>query len=64
MFTGIHVISPQVFKFLPNGFSSIINQFYQPALQQGKKIMAYEFGGFWTDGGTKKGLQKAKTFKS
>ena len=60
MFTGIHILEPIVFEFLRPEFSSIIANFYQPAIEQQLKITAYDFDGFWCDAGTKESLQRIR----
>ncbi len=59
MFTGIHVLSPVVFKYLKPGFSSIISDFYQKGIADGLNIYGFDFNGFWLDSGTKEAVESA-----
>lgn len=39
MFTGIHILEPRVFEYIPRGvYSDIVPTFYNPALRKGEKI--------------------------
>lgn len=39
MFTGIHILEPRVFEYIPrNVYSDIVPTFYNPALRKGEKI--------------------------
>ena len=63
MFTGIHVMEPLVFSYLKPQFSSIISDFYCPALKDNLKIMGYDFSGFWMDAGSADRLHAARNNK-
>lgn len=52
-FGGIHLLTPGVFKYLPDGESSIINSFYIPAIQNGEYIRGVVWHGLWIDMGTR-----------
>ncbi len=42
MFTGIHIIEPRVFDYIPRGvYSDIVPTFYQPAIDAGERIAAH-----------------------
>lgn len=42
MFTGIHIMEPSVFDYIPPGvYSDIVPTFYNPALAKGEKIAAH-----------------------
>ncbi len=42
MFTGIHILDPQIFEFIPRGvFSDSVRDVYPPALAAGKVIAAH-----------------------
>lgn len=42
MFTGIHILDPRVFDYIPHGvYSDIVPTFYDPALKNGEKIAAH-----------------------
>ena len=48
MFTGIHILEPAVFDYLPAGVESdIIKAFYRPAMAAGKQISAHLTDGMW-----------------
>jgi NDP-sugar pyrophosphorylase family protein len=53
-FTGIHILEPEIFNYMPRyGFSDIILDCYNPLLASGKKITAHVVSGhFWYDIGT------------
>lgn len=42
MFTGIHILEPEVFDYIPRGkYSDILPVFYLPAIEKGVKIAAH-----------------------
>ena len=48
MFTGIHILEPRVFEYIPRGiYSDIVPTFYNPALKNGEKIAAHVTDGNW-----------------
>lgn len=48
MFTGIHILEPRVFDYIPRGeYSDIVPVFYNPAIEKGEKIAAHITGGNW-----------------
>lgn len=48
MFTGIHILDPRVFDYIPRGvFSDIVADVYKPALVKGDKIAAHVADGRW-----------------
>jgi NDP-sugar pyrophosphorylase family protein len=48
MFTGIHILEPRVFDYIPRGvYSDIVPTFYNPAIQNGEKIAAHICQGSW-----------------
>lgn len=48
MFTGIHVLEPRVFDYIPRGvYSDIVPTFYNPALEKGEKIAAHVTDASW-----------------
>ncbi len=48
MFTGIHILEPRVFDYIPRGvYSDIVPKFYLPAIADGEKIAAYTCGNKW-----------------
>ncbi len=60
-FTGIHILSPQIFDFLPeNGYADIISACYNPLLESGKPINAFTATDhYWYDIGTIESYKKA-----
>ncbi len=48
MFTGIHILDPRVFEYIPPGvYSDIVPAVYRPALAKGEKIAAHVAEGNW-----------------
>ena len=48
MFTGIHILEPRVFDYIPRGvFSDIVADVYKPAMARGDKIAAHVADGKW-----------------
>lgn len=48
MFTGIHILEPGVFEYIPRGvYSDIVPTFYNPAIEQGEVIAAHVTDGKW-----------------
>jgi NDP-sugar pyrophosphorylase family protein len=48
MFTGIHILEPRVFEYIPRGvYSDIIPSFYNPAIKNGEKIAAHVTDARW-----------------
>ncbi len=48
MFTGIHILEPRVFDYIPRGvFSDIVSDIYRPALAKGDRIAAHVAEGDW-----------------
>jgi NDP-sugar pyrophosphorylase family protein len=48
MFTGIHILEPRVFEYIPRGvYSDIVPTFYEPALRKGEKIAAHITDANW-----------------
>ncbi|HQX55519.1 MAG TPA: NDP-sugar synthase [Pyrinomonadaceae bacterium] len=48
MFTGIHILEPRVFDYIPRGvYSDIVPTFYNPALAAGEKIATYVTDANW-----------------
>ncbi len=48
MFTGIHILEPRVFDYIPAaGFSDIVADVYRPALAKGDMIAAHVADGNW-----------------
>lgn len=48
MFTGIHILEPRVFDYIPRGvYSDIVPTFYDPAIAKGEKIAAHVTDANW-----------------
>lgn len=63
-YTGVQIIetpSPEsgLLKYLPDGFSCIIQEGYQTALRKKQKIAGYVHNGYWSDIGTPERLKEA-----
>lgn len=48
MFTGIHILEPRAFDYIPRGvYSDIVPTFYDPAIAKGEKIAAHVTDANW-----------------
>jgi NDP-sugar pyrophosphorylase family protein len=48
MFTGIHILEPRVFEYIPRGvYSDIVPTFYNPALKNGERIGVHITNANW-----------------
>jgi len=48
MFTGIHILDPRIFKYIPRGvFSDSVTDVYRPAIANGERIAAHVAEGMW-----------------
>ncbi len=48
MFTGIHIMEPRVFDYIPRDvYSDIVPIFYRPAIERGERIAAHVTDGNW-----------------
>lgn len=48
MFTGIHILEPRVFEYIPRGvYSDIVPTFYNPAIRNGERIAAHVTDANW-----------------
>lgn len=48
MFTGIHILEPEVFEYIePGAYADIVQVFYRKALTDGKRIAAHVATGTW-----------------
>jgi NDP-sugar pyrophosphorylase family protein len=54
IFMGYYILTPEARSYLKPKFSSVISDFYQIALQEGKLIDIYLHQGIWIDIGTQK----------
>jgi len=52
MFTGIHVLEPEIFDHIPEGVFSNINRVSYPKLHTQKRIFGYPQKGYWRECGT------------
>jgi NDP-sugar pyrophosphorylase family protein len=52
MFAGIHILHPRLLCMLPVGKESSIIDAYVQGIQEGDRIMGYDFDGYWNDVGT------------
>ena len=52
LFTGVHVLEPEIFARLPAGRSGLHEEGYGPWLRAGAKILAHADEGAWSDVGT------------
>lgn len=50
VFTGVHVLEPSIFEFIPPGrFYEINDQTYPDAIRAGKRILGFPVHGYWND---------------
>jgi NDP-sugar pyrophosphorylase family protein len=48
MFTGIHILEPRIFEYIPRGvFSDSVSDVYVPAMAEGERIAAHVTKGMW-----------------
>lgn len=48
MFTGIQILDPRIFSFIPRGvFSHSVTDVYVPAMERGERIAAHVAAGYW-----------------
>lgn len=48
MFTGIHIMEPRIFDYIPRGiFSDTVINVYPPAMANGERIVAHVTDGLW-----------------
>lgn len=60
MFTGVHVLEPRIFSYIPGGrFYSIIDSYIE-MLKKGERIFGYIMTGYWLDLGTPERYRKAQ----
>ena len=60
MFTGIHVMEPTVFRYMPNRRPfSITGVTYPNMIAAGERVLAYLHNGYWTDLGTPERYESA-----
>lgn len=61
IFSGVHLIEPEVLEQLPeNKASCIIQDAYMPLLKDGKKLSGLSFSGYWQDLGTPQRYEEVK----
>lgn len=50
VFTGVHVLDPEIFDFIPQGkFAEINSEVYPAALRAEKRILGFPVEGYWND---------------
>lgn len=59
MFSGAHCISPRVFRYLPDGFSGIVEDVYQKQMANERIAALVDDNPLWFDTGTPKRLMGA-----
>lgn len=53
VFTGIHILEPEIFQFIPHGVPYEINeQVYPEAIKRGAKVLGFPVSGYWNDVGS------------
>ncbi len=51
-FAGIHLLRGDIFRYIPDGESSIIDSLYKPLLKEGEYVRGVVWQGIWLDLGT------------
>jgi NDP-sugar pyrophosphorylase family protein len=50
LFTGVHILEPEIFDFIPHGeFYEINDQVYPEAIRTGRRICGFPVQGYWND---------------
>jgi NDP-sugar pyrophosphorylase family protein len=50
LFTGVHIIEPEIFDLIPPArYSEINDDIYYEALKRGARVLAFPVEGFWSD---------------
>lgn len=49
LWTGIHILSPKVFDYIPEGEQDIVSCLYRPALESGQKLSTFVAEGLWNE---------------
>ncbi len=50
VFTGVHILSPRIFEYIPPNINSCINAYaYPKMIRNGEKVLGYLMEGFWSD---------------
>lgn len=52
MFAGIHILHPRLLRYLPADTECSIIDAYVKGIQDGERILGFDFDGFWSDVGT------------
>jgi len=52
MFAGIHILHPRLLREVSAGKESSIIDAYVRGIQEGERILGYDFSGYWSDVGT------------
>mgnify|MGYP000922481625 FL=1 len=52
MFAGIHILHPRLLRYLPADTECSIIDAYVKGIQEGERILGFDFDGFWSDVGT------------
>ena len=52
VFTGVHILEPEIFRYIPSGqFFEINDQVYPQAMKDGEKVLGCPVEGYWNDVG-------------
>ena len=49
VFTGVHVLDPQVLEFIPEGPSETVNQLYPRLIQEGYRVQGFVSDAYWCE---------------
>ncbi|MBI5248119.1 MAG: NDP-sugar synthase [Desulfomonile tiedjei] len=52
VFTGVHILEPKIFRYIPDGeFFEINDQVYPQTIKNGEKVLGFPVEGYWNDVG-------------
>jgi len=61
MFTGIHIVEPEIFDEIPSKkYCGITEETYPKLMNKNTLMYGYEFNGYWIDIGTPERYENAK----
>jgi mannose-1-phosphate guanylyltransferase len=49
VFTGVHILDPQIFDFIPEGPSETVNDLYPRLIQEGHRVQAFVSDAYWCE---------------
>jgi NDP-sugar pyrophosphorylase family protein len=61
MFTGIHILEPRIFEFIPSQGFCPVTDAYLSMLKTGERLFGYLMKSYWRDLGTPESYERAKS---